>query len=545
MTVTDIMPKYRRLRAPSEDGGVLLDPPVAQISNLLAENVALRGAACRSYDLQGRSLGQLTKLARRELLSAARNYSASYCDVKQSEGELEACPTIISGHQPELFHPGVWAKHFAADRLASLHGAVAISLLIDSDVARTSAIRVPSGAVDRPFVESIPFDRPVSGIAFEEYRVGDRELLQSFGHRAMKAIAPLVPHSMVDSFWNRVIDASQRTDQIGACFAQARHGLERSIGLTTLELPQSHVCQMESFHWFTAHLLANLPRLSEIYNSAVQEFRGAHRIRSAAHPVPDLATNNEWLEAPFWVWSEQSPARRRLFVRCAGDAVELSDLDRWVTRLAVSPEGDASDAVTQLEALAKSGVKIRTRALVTTMFARLFLGDLFIHGIGGARYDQLTDKIIREFFELPPPHFLTMSATLRLPISRADVDDLEVGRITQQLRDLKWHPDVYLEKNHRANDASNWQMIAKEKRAWIAADPTAENARQRFLKIRNCNEVLQKWLESESQVLQRRREQSREAARSESILASREYSFCLYPEENLRNLLLDNVHARL
>ena len=56
-------------------------------------------------------------------------------------------------------------------------------------------------------------------------------------------------------------------------------------------------------------------------------------------------------------------------------------------------------------------------ALVTTLFARLVLSDLFIHGIGGAKYDQLTDELIRSFFGLAPPDYLVISATLHLAAS--------------------------------------------------------------------------------------------------------------------------------
>ena len=42
------------------------------------------------------------------------------------------------------------------------------------------------------------------------------------------------------------------------------------------------------------------------------------------------------------------------------------------------------------------------------------LSDLFIHGIGGAKYDELTDQIICRFFGFEPPGFVALSATQRL-----------------------------------------------------------------------------------------------------------------------------------
>ena len=59
-------------------------------------------------------------------------------------------------------------------------------------------------------------------------------------------------------------------------------------------------------------------------------------------------------------------------------------------------------------------MRLRTRALTTTLFSRFLLGDLFIHGIGGAKYDELGDEIARRFFGIEPPGFLTVSMTLWL-----------------------------------------------------------------------------------------------------------------------------------
>ena len=39
---------------------------------------------------------------------------------------------------------------------------------------------------------------------------------------------------------------------------------------------------------------------------------------------------------------------------------------------------------------------LRPRALTLTLFARLCVADFFIHGIGGGKYDEVTDRIIRE-----------------------------------------------------------------------------------------------------------------------------------------------------
>ena len=81
------------------------------------------------------------------------------------------------------------------------------------------------------------------------------------------------------------------------------------------------MCAGEAFQWFTAHLLARLPEFRAIYNEAVREYRRVHHVRSLSHPVPELAEEGPWLEAPLWVWTADEPRRRRLFARAAGGEI--------------------------------------------------------------------------------------------------------------------------------------------------------------------------------------------------------------------------------
>ena len=49
------------------------------------------------------------------------------------------------------------------------------------------------------------------------------------------------------------------------------------------------------------------------------------------------------------------------------------------------------------------------------MFMRLLLVDQFVHGIGGGRYDQVTDRLIASYFKIEPPKFSVTTATLFFP----------------------------------------------------------------------------------------------------------------------------------
>jgi hypothetical protein len=530
MTLMSEAVEHRRLRAPRENGARLMIPPLPAVGELVEHNVAL--AAGYDYDVQGRALGELARQARGELVAAAWNYTRAYRDVPQPV--LAATTRLfLAGHQPQLFHPGVWFKNFALSHLAARHGGVGINLAIDSDTIKTASLRVPGGTPAEPRVESVPLDRQTAEIPYEERSIIDRDCLTSFGSRAGEIIKPLISDPLVGEFWPLVAQRARECDNLGECIAQARHQQEGRWGAVTLEIPQSQVCSLPAFQWFTCHLLARLPRLWEEYNRSVADYRKANHVRSTAHPVPDLAMEDGWLEAPFWIWDGANPRRRRLFVRQRGERIVLSDRLGLEHALDLSPESDAQRAVEQLSAWAAGGVRLRTRALITTLFARLFLGDLFLHGIGGAKYDQVTDLLITRFFGLEPPGYMTLTATLRLPIARDEVKPDDARRLDHQLRELTFHPECHLDpvSDGRA------ESLVRTKRQWIDTPPSPENAKLRCREIRRVNEELQPWLAPERERLTSQREQITRALRAQSILTSREYAFCLYPAEPLRRLM--------
>jgi hypothetical protein len=531
---TDWAPQLAKLNAPREHGSQLIAPPIDLAGDMAAANC--RTIAGSDYDLQGRTLADLSVEARRQLFDAAQAYTRSYRNV---DVPAEPSSLFIAGHQPEMFHPGVWYKNFVLARMARQHGAVSVNLQIDSDVMKSASIRVPTGTIDHPRVESIPFDHAAANSPFEQRAILDRSMFESFGERAAATLQAFIADPLVRKFWPLAVERSRETPLVGACIAQARHQLEGDWGLQSLEIPQSQVCDLPAMRWLIVHLLANLPRLWETYNTALLEYRREHKVRSAAHPVPELASEDAWLEAPLWIWTTDDPLRRRLFVRQRNDEIVLSNRAGVEATLSVSPEGEAGTAVEQLAALAERGIRIRTRALITTLAARVLLGDLFVHGIGGAKYDQLTDRIINRFFGLEPPGYVVVSGTLHLPFAEKP-PAINESKLAQCVRKLEFHPEAFVDDSKLQNFADNRPLAdwIAEKRRWIETPQTIENAKQRCRSIRRANEALQpsvaelreKWLGALSTQADRQRAQK--------LFTSREYSFVLFPELTLTKFLL-------
>lgn len=529
--------QYRSLGSPPGDGQKLVDPPYSALAGVVSENREL--LATVDYDVQGRSLAELTLSARRALVARAVAYTQQYRNVPSRwlEAEsLSSTPFILSGHQPQLFHPGVWYKNFVLGRLARELGGVGLHLLIDSDLCRSISIRVPTGKVDEPRVEAVAYDVPSAEVPYEERSIRDNATLKSFADRVVTLIEPLVARPLLESLWPLVLERNPAQSNLGLRLAQGRHALEETWQNETLELPQSAVCQLPEFAWFLAHVLAHLPRFWSVHNEALAAYRQSLGLRNRAQPVPDLAETNGWLEAPFWIWTHDDPRRRPLFAQQQAGELVITDRHTHNFSLPLSDDADASAAVEQLLALSDRGIKIRTRALTTTLFARIVLGDLFLHGIGGARYDQVTDQIIRSFFDCTPPEFAAVSATLRLPIDRQR-SAVENGRHwKQQLRELRYHPERFIDSQNGAA-----AKIVAAKRRWLQAEKTPRNARERHLAIVDANEALQPFVAAERRQIEQQHEETARNLRARAILDSREYSFCLFPRTHFERLLLDDA----
>ena len=82
-------------------------------------------------------------------------------------------------------------------------------------------------------------------------------------------------------------------------------------------------------------------------------------------------------------------------------------------------------------------------------------------------------------------------------------------------------------------DVSPAALVA-EKRRWIETPQTRENAKRRCRSIRGINERLQPWLADLHSQLLARRDLAVAKARRDRILHWREYAFCLYPEDAIR-----------
>lgn len=521
-----------KLRAPAEDGGVLAVPSLSDVPRLIADNRIRLTASC---EIMGRPLGELQVQARQQVLGEAGAYLSEGGEPLPA---ISGDRLILAGHQPELFHPGVWVKHFALRGLAEAHGLVPVNLVVDNDTAKATVLRVPAGlgpgTDGQPHLANVPYDHWKADIPYEERQVLDENLFASLPERTAAYVADWSWRPLLEDLWHDARQQARRTALLGERLAAARRSLERRWGCHNLELPISRVCRTPAFASFAAHILTHQVRFHGLYNEIAHEYRRRHGIRSRNHPVPDLAEHDGWLELPFWGWRADRPRRHRLLARstCQGYALRAGG-EAWPD-LPAGP-GDAATLIAAWHTLETRGFKVRSRALTTTLFARLLLADLFIHGIGGARYDELTDELMRRFYGIEPPHFLILSATLLLPFSRYPLSTDDERRLGRNHRDVHWNP-----QRHLAEDAPDARAfdLANEKQKWIEQGAaTAAERRRRFQRLRELTDLLHPYLLEREQGLQRKLQECRAQLAANAIMSRRDFALCLYPEDRLKALV--------
>lgn len=548
-----------RIRVPREDGTFLIHPkPAAIVRHVeqLKDHFELPSTAeCRILD---RPLPAYRESARSEVVARASRWTSGL--LGESVAVDEMSPLIMTGHQPELFHPGVFAKNFATSQLASRNSAAGLNLVVDNDLMTNTRVRVPIGDRENPVLSTIEFDAARSPIPWEEARVADMSLLESFADRITETMRSWKVEPLVSDFWPNVVDkAKVRLDQgkdasLAECLTVGRASLERRLGGGNLELPISQLCETNAFRSFAAHILLQADQFCETYNQVLGEYRQVNRIRSSSHPVPELEVKNDWCETPFWIWEAGNPGRGRLFVRQVGETLELAnapDSSSIIYSLPLGKDSSSDDVTSAFQQMSDAGLRIRTRALTTTLFSRLCLCDLFVHGIGGAKYDAMTDRIASRFFGVRLPEYLTLSATVWLPIGKPQsATPSDASRLRQMLRELEQNPQRYLGSNISADVQSlvaEKESLIKQQQAFRRGEATAEiisSSHERYRRFPELNRELAKRAAPQRRPIQEELAQIEQQLMANQVLTSREFSFCLYPMELLREMI-GQLEARL
>lgn len=511
---------------PREDGTFLVSPPAHRWRDLLRHNREL-SAGYRDW------IRDLREKARREI--------SGFLGIS-----LEAKTLVVSGHQPELFHTGVWFKNFVLHRLAASYDCVALNVQIDHDVVRDIGLSIPLLRAGRLTLATckLPTSERGDSMPWENTRCTPQiaeqwkeAILQLSSGLSQFGIEPLI-----GTRWRECERLLLTCRSFSEVTTRLRELVEHDAGLSNLEIPMSQLARGESFAEFAYRCLDIGRELLTVYNESREDFRRDRGISNPGQPVPELRQIGDWIEVPFWIYrttemaasrGDDSSRRQAAWIRLSSSRIEVAS----------GPDESASihlDSGRSLGAWCQAyanwveqGICIRPRALTTTLYLRLFLSDLFLHGIGGGVYDELTDQIAERLWQVHMPAFLVASASLHLPFRKEFVDGLasEFGpskvELERRARQIRSAPESLL------NLAEPQQFELKERfDSHLASMPPRGRKKVWHREMRALRARIRESISGELDRLEGQSLELIERERVMKIVRSREYSMAIFPENS-------------
>ena len=448
---------------------------------------------------------------------------------------------IVTGHQCEFFHAGVFAKLIAAVQLAERAGGTAFFLAVDSDLPKATQLVVPY--VEDGFVrqERLPIPACDPRLPIESQPALSKTAWRDFLRRALER-SGLSDAALTDYIAGVDALPAEQVSLRDATRA-GQDAVLRALGIPPLPtLNLSEFAESHEFRTLLAHVALDARRFANEYNVAQRSYRQHHHVRNPQRPAPLLFENAERTELPYWIYRSGEP-RRRLFVSASGRMLNIHADDECIG-------SDSIDHLTEFEnhrqpwPIERAGWRIRPRALMLSAGARLLMGDLFIHGIGGAKYDEMTEDFVRRFWGCESPPIGCVSATLLAELPRFGRTPADLQSANRDLRDMRFNPERHV-MQLPAELVRQKEQLVERHRELSAAQPRDRAARRlAFNQIRALNRELY------ALAIERRRELEQQVAAAAHELDSdrrareREYFFAQHSRESL-GALAKQLHGVL
>jgi len=505
------MIRHDRLVTPREHQAVLVEPPAAELAGLV------RGAVTGE---RGATLLDTTVEDLRRELRAALDLRG---------------PVILTGHQPEFSHAGVFAKTVATHALAATCGGVAVHLIADSDVPKQLDLRIVQPAADgvRRVIAALPALEPLWPAEHQPRR--SRAAWRACFDE-LRAHLPDRETALLDAFAAAALDTSDDALDFVALLTRGRVAVETLVGLQGVrQLRMSELARTRAFRTFAAHLLLHADAGRAAYNAAQAAYRQRHGVRSAQRPVPPLAEVGERVEVPLWITRPGHPRQRRSIAARAGEVTLFADDAPIGTMAAAELAGSAGQG--EPWPVERDGWHVRPRALALSGFARLVLADLFVHGIGGAKYDEVTDGFVEGLLGVRPRPLCCVSATVYPDVPRWGVTVADVRAARHALRDLRWNPQRHVAGVPAELAARRAALLAEqgELKSRRRADRIARQRVFRDLRA-VARQLLERAPERVAEYETRVRELETRAA-ADATAADRETFFALHRRDELEALV--------
>ena len=261
----------------------------------------------------------------------------------KAPGDPEAL-IVMTGHQPELYHPGVWVKDFLLQRLADETGAAAVDLVVDSDgfdaVAVICAVPDARGARAAASTSRSAARTRASRARRCPSARRARRLLRGGGRDARDAAGAGGPPALRGVLRRSCAARRPTRTNLAELVTFARRRYEAAAG-TRLPRAAGHRSSRarEAFATFVADIALSAPSGSRRRTTPSSRSTGrVNKTRSAAQPFPDLGARGRLGRAAALAHRRRTSAGVRVG-RGSATAARASSTRRASTIVALPADG--------------------------------------------------------------------------------------------------------------------------------------------------------------------------------------------------------------
>lgn len=450
------------------------EPPADRWTPALWQPASPKLANLRS--LARRSLQQAAAQFLQRLARTASHSGLNFTGVEFAPADIQSAPLLLTGHQPVIFHPGLVFKYQLTEAVARSRSCPALALVIDTDEGDPGAFEVPQAVAadaDSSAVRSAavaPLRRSISTFSkgsglYAACRLASSQQRSEIAMEVRQSLESVGCTAAADAFSAAFASYARLPEDLPMVTANTLVRRAAGIGSRLAEVPLTSVCGLPEVLRFFSDVLSRAVEFHDIYNSVLNHWRHQQGIRNDANPFPNLRSTPNALELPFWLVDTGRGIRTVAWLHIAppnsSRTASIGDERQPVMEL---PRGLESEALLSLRL---AGQLLVPRGALITATLRLLFADLFIHGLGGGRYDPATDELIRRWWQETPPPFAVASASMCLfPGERAVLRRLQEFR--SQSRELQFNPGRFLDQPpFSPEQATEIRRLLEEKQAAV------------------------------------------------------------------------------
>jgi len=455
----------------------------------------------------------------------AEVFKFAFEPLRRRPAELDVSrPVIATGHQCQLWHPGILAKLLAARAGAERHNAQPLHLIVDHDAHPATTLELPRRDGDRLATHTLRlgtedvhtptgYRQPIEPGAFiealDEASEIQRLCLPEAHLQALRAAMGIATKNNTPTKRKRTLPGAggdgwmSLGDQwTGLAFAvlESVLGVPGAMGGMGV-LRSSQLLLTGPGRQLVRQMVDEAPRCVRAYNAAAMEHAEAG--------VPPLIEHRNWVELPLWHLSDGR--RHRVWVDRTDSHARLVD----ETLTPIEPEL----------------FHPAPRALLLSAFMRAFVCDRFVHGTGGRVYDRATEAWWRAWHDRPlmPNAVVTADVYLAMPeVPEADAHDLARARWRAH------HAPHNVDRLLGLED----ELSRRKRELLDHMDDDRDKARRAaaFREVHRVNEQLRAAHPEVTREAERELTRAETGRHNRGVLARRDWPFVAYPPEQLARM---------